>query len=156
MSTCLSSAQIMSDLTKKLKKANIEIAVTESLSPDPCINLRKLKVSHILLSNRKNRRNCQLHSSSPSLAIYSVNTFSFRPGVSRCYSRLTEMHCAQLPGDKVIMATYMYIGFKGVVHSNYILTWPNIWGTVDAMCLKNACLTLTSLLWHARWKEIPN
>uniref|UniRef100_A0A4W5KE81 Gamma-aminobutyric acid type B receptor subunit 2 n=1 Tax=Hucho hucho TaxID=62062 RepID=A0A4W5KE81_9TELE len=41
-------SEIRRDLTKQLSKADVMVAVTESLSTDPCVNVKKLKVSNIL------------------------------------------------------------------------------------------------------------
>jgi len=37
--------QVRNDLTSELEKADIQIADTESFSNDPCVNVKKLKVS---------------------------------------------------------------------------------------------------------------
>uniref|UniRef100_A0A8C7NGX4 G-protein coupled receptors family 3 profile domain-containing protein n=1 Tax=Oncorhynchus mykiss TaxID=8022 RepID=A0A8C7NGX4_ONCMY len=39
-------SEIRRDLTKQLSKADVMVAVTESLSTDPCVNVKKLKVSN--------------------------------------------------------------------------------------------------------------
>lgn len=39
--------KIRRDLTKQLSKADVMVAVTESLSTDPCVNVKKLKVSNM-------------------------------------------------------------------------------------------------------------
>jgi hypothetical protein len=36
---------VRNDLTNELEKADIQIADTESFSNDPCVNVKKLKVS---------------------------------------------------------------------------------------------------------------
>lgn len=38
-------SQVRNDLTNELEKADIQIADTESFSNDPCVNVKKLKVS---------------------------------------------------------------------------------------------------------------
>ena len=38
-------SQVRNDLTSELEKADIQIADTESFSNDPCVNVKKLKVS---------------------------------------------------------------------------------------------------------------
>uniref|UniRef100_A0A8C7NGG8 G-protein coupled receptors family 3 profile domain-containing protein n=1 Tax=Oncorhynchus mykiss TaxID=8022 RepID=A0A8C7NGG8_ONCMY len=40
-------SEIRRDLTKQLSKADVMVAVTESLSTDPCVNVKKLKVSNM-------------------------------------------------------------------------------------------------------------
>lgn len=38
-------SKVRNDLTSELEKADIQIADTESFSNDPCVNVKKLKVS---------------------------------------------------------------------------------------------------------------
>lgn len=38
-------SKVRNDLTNELEKADIQIADTESFSNDPCVNVKKLKVS---------------------------------------------------------------------------------------------------------------
>ena len=45
LSLSLSLSQVRNDLTNELEKGNIQIADTESFSNDPCVNVKKLKVS---------------------------------------------------------------------------------------------------------------
>lgn len=44
-SSLLPLSQVRNDLTNELEKADIQIADTESFSNDPCVNVKKLKVS---------------------------------------------------------------------------------------------------------------
>lgn len=46
LSSPLSCSQVRNDLTNELEKADIQIADTESFSNDPCVNVKKLKVSN--------------------------------------------------------------------------------------------------------------
>ncbi len=39
-------SKVRNDLTNELEKADIQIADTESFSNDPCVNVKKLKVSY--------------------------------------------------------------------------------------------------------------
>lgn len=47
LSLCLALflSKVRNDLTNELEKADIQIADTESFSNDPCVNVKKLKVS---------------------------------------------------------------------------------------------------------------
>lgn len=53
-SLCLPSLllpKVRNDLTSELEKADIQIADTESFSNDPCVNVKKLKVSDASRAN---------------------------------------------------------------------------------------------------------
>lgn len=63
-------SQVRNDLTSELEKADIQIADTESFSNDPCVNVKKLKVSDpawalnnsFLLNKKKGNDSTSLYS----------------------------------------------------------------------------------------------